>query len=125
MSQMKYPSRIRYEYIQEPGCRLQYTHGVWGGINPQGEIEVNFYVESDKMPAFSERTVEPDGTLGVETAPFDEEERVVTRCIHTRMLFNYHTARAFIEWLEEKTNALEMDQDELYPAGDSGSGVPQ
>ena len=47
MSQIRYPSRVRYEYSQEPGCRLQYTHGVWGGINPQGEIEVNFYVESD------------------------------------------------------------------------------
>ena len=32
MSQ-QYPSRIRYEYEQDPETRLQYTHGVWGGIN--------------------------------------------------------------------------------------------
>ena len=29
MSQ-QYPSRIRYEYEQDPETRLQYTHGVWG-----------------------------------------------------------------------------------------------
>ena len=34
MSQ-QYPSRIRYEYEQDPETRLQYTHGVWGGINPK------------------------------------------------------------------------------------------
>ena len=43
MSQ-QYPSRIRYEYEQDPETRLQYTHGVWGGINPQGEIEISFYL---------------------------------------------------------------------------------
>ena len=56
MSQ-QYPSRIRYEYEQDPETRLQYTHGVWGGINPQGEIEISFYLESDKMPPYSERII--------------------------------------------------------------------
>ena len=58
MSQ-QYPSRIRYEYEQDPETRLQYTHGVWGGINPQGEIEISFYLESDKMPPYSERIIAP------------------------------------------------------------------
>ena len=33
MSQSKFPARIRYEYEQDPAARLQYAHGVWGGIN--------------------------------------------------------------------------------------------
>ena len=44
----QYPSRIRYEYEQDPETRLQYTHGVWGGINPQGEIEISFYLEATR-----------------------------------------------------------------------------
>ena len=43
MSQSKFPARIRYEYEQDPAARLQYAHGVWGGINPQGEIEIDVY----------------------------------------------------------------------------------
>lgn len=74
MSQ-QYPSRIRYEYEQDPETRLQYTHGVWGGINPQGEIEISFYLESDKMPPYSERIIAPDGSFGHEIAPYNDEEQ--------------------------------------------------
>ena len=45
--------------------------------------------------------------LRSEVVPFDEEERVITRHIHSRVLFNYHTARALMEWLEEKIDTLE------------------
>ena len=99
MSQ-QYPSRIRYEYEQDPETRLQYTHGVWGGINPQGEIEISFYLESDKMPPYSERIIAPDGSFGHEIAPYNDEERTITRHIHSRVVMNYHTARAMLEWLE-------------------------
>lgn len=121
MSQVKFPSRIRYEYEHESEARLQYAHGVWGGINPQGEIEINFYLESDKMPDYSERRVEPDGSFGQEMAPFDEEVRVVTRRIHSKVLINYNTAHALLEWLEEKIEALDMEEEGGAPFALDGS----
>ena len=48
-----HPGKIRYKYQMDENARLQTAHGVWGGINPQGEIEMNFYHESDALPAFS------------------------------------------------------------------------
>ncbi len=105
----KLHSRIRYEYSQEPQARLQLAHGVWGGINPQGEIEMNFYSESDKIPPFSERLVEPDGTLGHEMVPFDETIRTITRTVHSRVVLNYYTARALVEWLEDKIDTLDLE----------------
>ena len=111
MSQDKnFPHRIRYEYEHDPKARLNYAHGVWGGINPQGEIEVNFYMESDKLPPYSERLVAPDGSFGHEMAPFDEDVRVITRHVHTRVVLNYHTARSILEWLEDKVETLEMEE---------------
>ena len=80
--------------IRPRACSTRTAYG--GGINPQGEIEINFYLESDKMPAFSERRVEPDGSFGQEMAPFDEEVRVVTRHIHSKVVINYNTARALL-----------------------------
>ena len=62
MSQ-QYPSRIRYEYEQDPETRLQYTHGVWGGINPQGEIEISFYLESDKMRLLFTHTKDKEAAI--------------------------------------------------------------
>ena len=84
----QYPSRVRYEYEMDPETRLRYSHGVWGGINPQGEIEISFYLESDKLPPYSERLVAPDGSFGEENAPFNEEERIITRHIHSRVIMN-------------------------------------
>ena len=123
MSQEKqHPLRVRYEYEQEPDARLNYAHGVWGGINPHGEIEMNFYTESDKLPPFSERVLAPDGSFGHELAPYDENVKTVVRRIHAKLLLNYHTARAVMEWLEDKVDALEAEEEgaPLYVEEDKG-----
>ena len=114
MSQEKLPMRIRYEYAENPEARLQYAHGVWGGINPQGEVELNFYTESDKLPPYSERIIAPDGSLGHEAAPFDESLKVVTRRIHTKLILSYYTARAVMEWLQDKVDILENEEEGMY-----------
>ncbi len=115
----KFPSRIRYEYEEDTHVRLRTAHGVWGGINPQGEIELNFYIESDKIPPFSERIIAADGSLGPEMAPFDDDVRTITRQVHSRILLNYNTARAVYEWLEDKIDTLDMDDTELLMADDT------
>lgn len=104
-----HPATIRYKYEMSSDARLNAAHGVWGGINPQGEIEMNFYHESDAMPVYAERLVAPDGSIGHEVLP-EEERRDVTRHIHTRVLLNYHTARAVLEWLEDRLSALEEEE---------------
>ncbi len=119
MDQEKFPLRIRYEYEQDPGQRPQYAHGVWGGINAQGEIEINFYAESDKLPAFSERLVAPDGSFGHEVTPFDENQKVVMRHILSKIIINYNTARDILDWLEDKVEALDMESEGL-PYGFEG-----
>lgn len=109
MSEERQALRVRYEYEQEPEVRLQYAHGVWGGVNPQGEVELNFYTESDKMPQYSERIISADGSFGHETTPCEDDLKVVTRRVHTKLLLNYHTAKAVIEWLQDKVDALETE----------------
>ena len=121
----KYPHRIRYEYEQDKKAKLHYAHGVWGGVNPQGEIEINFYMESDKMPPFSERIVAPDGSFGHEMAPFDDDVRTITRHIHSRVVLNYHTARSVLEWLEDKVEALEMEEGSSPLLVDGDTGIEQ
>ena len=123
MHPLRHPEKIRYRYTQDKDARLQTAHGVWGGINPQGEIELNFYEESDSLPQWSECLVAPDGSLGPEM--MDEENlevREVVRRINTRVLLNYNTARAVLEWLEDRVAALEMDESGMavYPRNITG-----
>ena len=117
------PLRIRYLYKQDDPMPLRYAHGVWGGINSQGEIEMNFYTESDALPAYSERIIESDGSMGPEKAPHDERQKNIIRHIHTKLVLNYHTARAVQDWLDNHLGLLEenSDADLDAPLGSSGS----
>ncbi len=114
------PLRIRYEYQQTPGVRLEYAHGIWGGINPQGEIEMSFYLESDKLPAYTEHIVAPDGSFGHEIPPEDDTTKVIVRKVHSQVVFNYHTARGILEWLEEKIDILEQEDAAAMQYDDDG-----
>ena len=125
MSEDKSPLRIRYEYEENPETRLQYAHGVWGGINPQGEVEMNFYTESDKLPPYSERLIAADGSFGHEMAPYDDNLKVVSRRIHTKLIFNYHTARAVLEWLQDKVDVLENESEDALFYDDDDNGMHQ
>lgn len=116
----KMPLRIRYEYEQGKDSTTKYAHGVWGGINPMGEIELNFYLESDKLPGYTESLIEEAGHPGPELIPDEGGVKTVVRHIHSRVLVNYHTARALLDWLEEKIEAIETDGESLRPYFDSG-----
>lgn len=117
------PTRIRYNYEMDKKARLCTAHGVWGGINSQGEIEINFYSESDAIPDFTEQILAPDGSFGHEILPSTDEQHNVIRHIHSRVLLNYNTARAVVEWLEDRLDELEQEgRSDRY---DADTGIQQ
>lgn len=105
-----FPDRIRYHYEQDRQAILRPSHGVWGGINPHGEIEMCFYEESDIPPRISEMSIGPDGTPGEERAVPEDDIRHIRRLIHTRLLLNYDTARAVADWLQERLGELDAGE---------------
>lgn len=119
----QYPDRIRYHYKQDANLPLQVAHGVWGGVNPHGEIEICFYNESDMPPLTSEQRIGADGTPGPEQQNNPDACRHISRHIHSRILVNYDTARAMLDWLEERLAELDSEgRSELY---DIQSGIQQ
>lgn len=110
MDKIQIPAKIRYEYQEDEKVSMQYAHGVWGGINTQGEIEINFYTEQDKIPLCSERYLTPDGGYGPELAFAEDDTRTVVRKIHSKVILNKHTANAFLTWLAQKIDALEAEE---------------
>ncbi|MGL4722331.1 MAG: hypothetical protein ACRCV3_03415 [Desulfovibrionaceae bacterium] len=103
-----FPARVHYEYEQEVSTRLQYAHGVWGGVTKHGEIELNFYLEYDKLPIVSEE--KSNLTSGIVSSDSRFAARNVTRAIHSRVLLNHQTAKAVLEWLEERVQILELEE---------------
>ncbi len=117
-----FPIKVIYEYELDDACPRVPVHGVWGGVSPHGEIEMNIYSEGDKLPQFAERMIHPDGTVSDETSPLDEQQsKTIVRRVHAKLFMNYHTARAILEWLEEKVQALELEEMGPFPSGPDNS----
>lgn len=122
----KYPDKIRYKYKVSNDCNTFLAHGVWGGVNAHGEIELNLYTESDELPTESEQVVHPDGSVGPEIPDLEEETRAVERVIRTKVILSYHTARALTEWLEDKMQILEQEgEGSPFLFDDDNSGPAQ
>ncbi|MDE7468907.1 MAG: hypothetical protein K2M30_01290 [Desulfovibrionaceae bacterium] len=102
-----YPTRVHYEYELDDNVRVQYAHGVWGGVTKHGEIELNFYLEHDNVGRRKE--VNPQHKEALVPTHY------ITRLVHSRILLNYATARSVLEWLEEKVQTLELEENETYP----------
>lgn len=123
MERRNYPEKIIYHYEHQADLPLQVTHGVWGGINPHGEIELSFYHESDMPPAISEQQIGADGIPGPERNASGDNCRHIVRKLHTRILINYETARALQEWLDQRV--AELDSQSAPEVYEQGSGIQQ
>lgn len=123
MERQGFPDRIVYHYRTDGAMGLQVAHGVWGGLNPHGEIEICFYNESDVPPERSEQQIGADGMPGPEYAACSDNSRHIERRIHTRLILNYDTASAVRDWLEERL--AEMDAGNTPEIYDRDTGIRQ
>lgn len=123
MNESNFPEHIRYHYTSDSDANLKVAHGVWGGVNPHGEIEICFYNESDIPPEITDQTIGADGTPGPERVNQPDSARHIERRIHSRILVNYNTARALLDWLSERVSELDAEgATEIY---DFNSGIQQ
>ena len=97
------------KFRRDPDLPLPLVHGVFGGVNPMGEIELNFFAESEDLPDRVERLVSnADGAvLNEEIISGDPKARHVTRTIVSRIVVTYATAQAIRTWLDEQIKVME------------------
>ena len=97
------------KFRRDPDLPLPLVHGVFGGVNPMGEIELNFFSESEDLPDRVERLVSnADGAvLSEDVIASDPEARHVTRNIVSRIVVTYATAQAIKAWLDEQIKVME------------------
>ena len=97
------------KFRRDPDLPLPLAHGVFGGVNPMGEIELNFFAESEDLPDRVERLISnADGAvLNEEIISGDPEARHVTRTIVSRIVVTYATAQAIRTWLDEQIKVME------------------
>ena len=101
-----------FKYIFTYDYNPLYINGAHGGITPRGELVVNFYQERMPLPNAITHELNPNGTIGKETAVEPEDlSRSLVRYVSTSVVVNQQTARELHFWLGEKIRELDaMEQ---------------
>lgn len=106
-------AKIIYKYKFDEQFNPKFINGAVGGINSQGEIIINFFLERNSLP--KHQTFEMDESTGLseltETNPPDFEESLI-RYVENGIIMNYKTAKELHRWLGEHIRNLEtIDKD--------------
>lgn len=106
---------LKFKYIFSDDYNPVYVNGAQGGINPQGEIVANFYLERLALPVSQTQEITPDGRLGgvVSSEPADLNRSFV-RFIKNGVVMNLQAAKNIHLWLgnliEQCENAQKVKQ---------------
>ena len=88
---------IKFEYECDDHYRPIYANGAYGGINPRGEIVINFFTERYPIPE-SEKFKMSEGLIG-EKISQDPAEMRVLRTVDTGVVMTMENAQSFYDWL--------------------------
>jgi hypothetical protein len=93
-------SEIKITFRKAPGYRIIPVTGAWGGVNPQGEIVFDLFVEKLEVPESIRIRVEP----GRPPAEIAREGQVHVRESQMGVVVRPDIARSLGEWLIQKAN---------------------
>jgi len=101
--------QVKCKYIFDKNYNPKYINGAHGGINPLGEIVINFYLERSALPITQTYELS-DGTMKsakeISAEPKDLKNSFV-RVIENGIIMNYQTAKEVHKWLGQHIEKLE------------------
>ncbi|MGY6742542.1 MAG: DUF3467 domain-containing protein [Cecembia sp.] len=108
---MKNKKKIISKYIFKEDYNPKYVNGAFGGMGPQGEFVVNFYLERVALP--NSQTFEiQEGKLireiVEERKPADHEQSLV-RVVENGIIMDYQHAKEIHRWLGEHLKNFEQN----------------
>jgi hypothetical protein len=100
---------IKYKF--DSNYNPTYVNGALGGINPQGEIIANFYLERGPLPKSTKFELTGENQLGnvVEHNPEDFQNSLI-RYVECGIVLNLNSAKQINKWLSEQISTLESLQ---------------
>ena len=102
---------ITFKYIFPDDYNPTYVNGVYGGINPKGDLVLNFFLERPALPKKETFSLMSSGTLGPQKdcSPEDLKTSMV-RFISTGIVLDLRGAKEICGWMKEKIVELEKFQ---------------
>ena len=109
--------KIKFKYIFDDDYQPKFTNGVYGGLNPTGELIAHFYFERFPLPYETEMEIYEDGSANEEVIKPKEYKHL--RRIHSGVIMEKDTALTMYKWLGEALREMGVSDDELRNFGDN------
>ena len=102
--------KVLVKYLFADDYAPAYANGAWGGMTPQGEICVHFFLDRAPLPNTEQYEVEGDSLKGpLVTAPAHPDmAAVAVRQIVAGITMSPKTARALVEFLQARLGEMEI-----------------
>jgi hypothetical protein len=106
-------SEVAFRYTKSSLCRVIHMDGAWGGVTPQGHVQMGLYSEKHEVPeshtydVVGKDSSSKSGVLRQKAIA----DRGLVREIEVEVIMSTEVARALMRWLEERLAMVEAAQD--------------
>jgi hypothetical protein len=103
--------KVEFRFEKTPDYKIIMASGIWGGINPEGLIFFDLFLDYPTSPISSEREI-GEKELGPEIVHSSSDPIAIKRLQQIGVLITPRTAIAISRWLTEKAElALKGQED--------------
>jgi hypothetical protein len=102
---VKNPNEVEILYSESSHYNSAYISGTFGGLNPSGMLEIDFFTDRLHRPDSTKHKIE-NGQISTEMEAEIERHLHVRKVEFTAMM-NLEVAKAFHAWLTQKVADLE------------------
>jgi hypothetical protein len=103
---------LRVHFLKSNFYRVVHADGAYGGISPQGLIQIYLYSERAPLPTSIGYALSADGQVGPEIPEARESRDGLVREIEVGATMTLQTAIAVHQWLGNKIEQLKAAQKE-------------
>lgn len=93
-------SDIKFKYLFDKNYDPDYVNGIYGGINPTGELVIHFFLERIPLPYEESVNLDAGGEAFGETFVVAPDEYKFIRSIKSGVVLNKNTAKTLLDWLQ-------------------------
>jgi hypothetical protein len=101
------PKSVKVRYVKSGYFRVVEADGIYGGITPQGLIQLGIFSERFPIPPEMELEVKPDGSIGNPIKKGSGGHPGIERELEISAILRPDTARALLKWLQGHLEKLD------------------
>ncbi len=111
---MENSKKIVFKYKFSEEYNPVYINGAFGGLSPNGEIILNFYLERKPVPYADNSILDLKGnTLKSESFEPEDFDDIIIRFISNGIVMNLETAKSICVFIQDKIKEAEDRQKQI------------